>query len=130
MTLLNQLENSRRAMSASRAMTRHREQEHRRDMRMRRHQAVGVVATIGFLLLLPLVDDLGTYVALVAAAGLALASFARAIDLRLGYTWGRLYRDPRRITWFDRWVLRLVTNPHRGDAGGEQPRVRVLPPAT
>lgn len=95
---------------------------------MRRHQVVGVAAMLAFLALLPLVEDLGTYIAMVAAMGLALGSFARAIDLRLGYTWGRLYRDPRRVNWFDRSVLGLAALVRPGPAPAEEQRVRVLPP--
>ncbi len=128
MTQLSRLESTHRAMLAARAITRHQEQELRRETRMRRHQVVGVVALVAFLLLLPLVEDLGTYVAMVAAMGLALGSFARAIDLRLGYTWGRLYRDPRRVNWFDRSVLGLAALLRPGPRTADEPRVRVLPP--
>lgn len=127
MTDLSQLEVTHRAMLAARAAQRHRDAEHRRETRVRRHLAVGVLSSIGFFLLLPLIDNVGTYVAACAALGVAVGSFARAVDLRIGYTWGRLYRDPQRISRFDRVMARLATRPESGIDAGE-PQVRVLPP--
>ncbi len=127
MTDLSQLEKTHRAMLASRAAGRHAEQERRREIRIRRHVVVGVLATIAFFLMIPLVHDFVTYITMVAAMGLALGSFARAVDLRLGYTWGRLYRDPKRVTWLDGLALRILEGRAPDDPAPE-PKVRVLTP--
>lgn len=116
--------------------TRHAEKEQLLRDRVIGHTVVGCVATALFVVVLPLVESLGTFAVVMTALFVALKSFTSAVSVRLGEAWGwnRDTGAPPPLTWSDRAVLAgaewfrrrskaVATTPPPG-------AIRVLPPGS
>jgi hypothetical protein len=52
----------------------------------------------------PTFHNLPELMTLAVVTGVVLGSLAGAVDARLGYCWGELYREPKSTTWLDRSI--------------------------
>lgn len=96
-----------------------------RTMRTQRHLAVAFLAGMACAFIAPVAGTVLWITLIPILAFVVLNSLARAIDARLGYWWGWLYGEPKRPTWVDRMVDRII---HRlAAAKVDDPPMRVRP---
>jgi hypothetical protein len=123
-------------LRGARHAIRHAEKEQLLRDRVIGHTVVGCVATAVFVVVLPLVESLGTFAVVMIALFVALKSFTSAVSVRLGDAWGwnRGTGAPPPLTWPDRAVLAGAEWFRRRSRAAATPpppgAIRVLPPGS
>lgn len=96
------------SLRAAMSSARYHEMERIHSARIRRHIVTGIAATLAMIAAVSIVGAAGGALAPailgVVAFGVALHSYAIAVDIRLGDGWGHLYREPEEASPADRFV--------------------------
>lgn len=96
------------SLRAAMSSARHHEMERIHSTRIRRHIVTGIAATITMIAAVSIIEAAGgalaSAVAVVVAFGVALHSYAIAVDIKLGDGWGHLYREREEASRADRFV--------------------------
>ena len=102
-----------------------------RELRFRRHLAVGAALGFALTLLASTVDTLAEAALVPLLLAGMVSSLARGIDARFGHLWGWIYSEPLTSNRLDRLMARLIGADRPAATGRQQDepaRVRTIAP--